>query len=246
LIGFERQVERDNRAQIEQTSTQNRPKIDPKPFQKSIQHRPKISPRRVFGSFWGLVRFLGVWGGWGEILTEKVANMVPSWVPKWSQHGLNIGLKIKQNFDVFWDRLLKRCWSIWGGKMDASWLQHRSKIDVVCEKWIFAKSCSGCSGGLIFSSSRGPSWEPKSSKKISKFDIQDVVPLGIGFSSILRGLGRQVGRENRAKFEQKSIQKGIQKGRAKSMHLGKVYMKSWFPGAVRLGAAVPKRRVCPA
>ena len=34
--------------------------------------------------------------------------------------------------------------------MEASWLQNRSKIDVVCEKPIFAKSYPGCSQGLFF------------------------------------------------------------------------------------------------
>ena len=37
------------------------------------------------------------------------------------------------------------------------------------------------------------------------------MPLGIDFSSILSGFGRQVGRENRAKSEENSILKGIKK-----------------------------------
>ena len=53
--------------------------------------------------------------------------------------------------------------------------------------------------------SEGPSWEQKSIKNRSKFEVQVRVPLGIDFSSILGGFGRQVGRENRTKSEQKGI-----------------------------------------
>ena len=61
--------------------------------------------------------------------------------------------------------------------------------------------------GLDFSGSGGPSWQPKSIKNRSKFEVQDRKALGIDFSRILEGLGRQVGRENRAKIDQKSMPK---------------------------------------
>ena len=39
----------------------------------------------------------------------------------------NIDPKIDQNFDAFGDRLFGGCWWILGGKMEASWVQNRSK-----------------------------------------------------------------------------------------------------------------------
>ncbi len=44
--------------------------------------------------------------------------------------------------------------------------------------------------------------------------------LGIDFSSILVGFGRQVGKENRAKIDQNSIQKDIPKMMEKRGRLG--------------------------
>ena len=63
-------------------------------------------------------------------------------------------------------------------------------------------------------------------------------PLGIDFSSILVGLGRQVGRENRAKSEQKAIQKCIEKMMEKSMHFGGPWggvPRAWLGNAGNLG-----------
>ena len=37
-----------------------------------------------------------------------------------------------------------------GAKMEPCWHPNRSKIDATCEKRFFEKSCSPCSGGLIF------------------------------------------------------------------------------------------------
>ena len=52
--------------------------------------------------------------------------------------------------DASWDRFLEGFSWILGRKMEASWHQNRSKIDVKCEKRFFEKSCSRCSGGSIF------------------------------------------------------------------------------------------------
>ena len=37
------------------------------------------------------------------ILTEKVANMVPTWIPKWSQDGQKIDIKMDDFLDASWD-----------------------------------------------------------------------------------------------------------------------------------------------
>ena len=61
-----------------------------------------------------------------------------------------IDAKIDQKFDASWDRFSEGFWWIWGGKMEPSWHQKRSKIDANCEKRFFEKPCSRCSGGSIF------------------------------------------------------------------------------------------------
>ena len=35
------------------------------------------------------------------VLSEKVVNMAPSWIPRWSQNGANIDAKIDQKIDAF-------------------------------------------------------------------------------------------------------------------------------------------------
>ena len=62
-----------------------------------------------------------------HILTEKVANMVPTWVPEWSQDGQQIDAKIDHfgrmfvDFGGSWNRCLSGCWLILGTKMEPSW-----------------------------------------------------------------------------------------------------------------------------
>ena len=53
----------------------------------------------------------------------------------------------------------------------------------------------------ILGAKLGGKFEPKSIKNRLKIEIQDRLPLGIDFSSILVGFGRQVGTENRAKID---------------------------------------------
>ena len=61
------------------------------------------------------------------LLSEKVANMAPSWAPSWSQNVLKIHPKINQKIDASWNRFLEGfCW-IWDGKMEASWHPNRTK-----------------------------------------------------------------------------------------------------------------------
>ena len=62
----------------------------------------------VSGAFWGALgslgrvgRFLGAsWGVSGRISVGKVANMAPTWLPKWSQDDQKIDPKIDHFFDA--------------------------------------------------------------------------------------------------------------------------------------------------
>ena len=64
---------------------------------------------RVLGGCWlqdaswtSLGRLLDAsWGRLGRFLTEQVANMAPTWVPKWSQNCLKIDPENHQHFDSF-------------------------------------------------------------------------------------------------------------------------------------------------
>ena len=40
------------------------------------------------------------------ILEENVANLAPTWVPRWSQNGEKIDAKIDQKIDAFQDRIM--------------------------------------------------------------------------------------------------------------------------------------------
>ena len=62
-----------------------------------------------------------------------------------------------------------------------------------------------------FWGSRGAQIDEKSINNRSKCEAQVGMPPDMDFWSILKGLGKQVGRENRAKIDQKSIQNGIEK-----------------------------------
>ena len=71
---------------------------------------------------------------------ETVANMGPTSVPRWSQNQWKMRSKINQIFNAFWNRFFMRFWWIFCGKMEASWHQHRSKIDVQFGKRCFEKT----------------------------------------------------------------------------------------------------------
>ena len=49
---------------------------------------------------------------------EKVANMAPTWAPKWSQDGQKIDAKMHHFFDASWNRFLGGFGWIWGTKID--------------------------------------------------------------------------------------------------------------------------------
>ena len=92
----------------------NQPKID----QKSIKNQSKIHQKSILEASWGLLRLLGVsWrppgaprarpgGVLGRLGGVLVANMVPTWLPKWSQNREKIDPKINHFFDASWDRFL--------------------------------------------------------------------------------------------------------------------------------------------
>ena len=85
-----------------------------------------------------------------RVLSEKVANMAPSWPPKSKQNRRKIDAKIDRKNDASWNRFLEGFWWIFGSKMEACWHQHPTKIDANFEERFFEKSYSRCSGGSIF------------------------------------------------------------------------------------------------
>ena len=76
-----------------------------------------------------------------RILSEKVANMAPSWPPQSKQNRRKNEAKIDRKNDASWNRFLEGFWWIFGGKMEACWHQNRSKIDANFEERFFEKPC---------------------------------------------------------------------------------------------------------
>ena len=125
------------------------PKIHP----KSLKNYSKINLGGILAGSWGLSaaktekdRGESVfWDRLGPVLAASWAVLAASWGrlgglggllgPSWARLGgrnrtpsrPNIDPKNDQNFDAFGDRLFGRCWWIWGSKMEASWVQNRSK-----------------------------------------------------------------------------------------------------------------------
>ena len=137
-----------NQPKIDQEETENPPKNQSKICQKSILE----GSRGVFGGTWrpipkndGGTRFFGTLLGPSWPLAASWAVLAASWArlgglggllgPSWARLGgrnrtpsrPNIDPKIDQNFDAFGDRLFGGFWWILGGKMEASWVQNRSK-----------------------------------------------------------------------------------------------------------------------
>ena len=75
-----------------------------------------------------------------RILSDKVANMAPSWLPKSKQNRRKNDAKIDRKNDASWNRFLEGFWWIFGGKMEACWHQHRTKIDANFEERFFEKT----------------------------------------------------------------------------------------------------------
>ena len=63
----------------------------------------------------------------GAVLARLGSQVEPSWRPKLRQNREKIIAKMHLKIDTFQERFLMRCWSVWGGKMEASWHQHRMK-----------------------------------------------------------------------------------------------------------------------
>ena len=85
-----------------------------------------------------------------HVLSEKVANMAPRWLPKSKQHRRKIDAKIDRKSDASWNLFLEGFWWMFGGKLEACWHPNRANIDPNFEERFFEKSYSRCSGGSIF------------------------------------------------------------------------------------------------
>ena len=59
---------------------------------------------------------------------EKVANMGPTWVPRWSPNGEKLDAKIDQKLGASWDWFLRGFGRILGAKMEPCWHQNWIKI----------------------------------------------------------------------------------------------------------------------
>ena len=118
-----------NRAQRAPRGGQDAPKTE-KEDRPNINH-PRLVPRR-------------------RVLSEKVANMVPSWPPKSKQNRRKNDAKIDRKNDASWNRFLEGFWWIFGRKMEACWHQNRAKIDPNFEERFFEKDvCYSC-GKTLF------------------------------------------------------------------------------------------------
>ena len=73
------------------------------------------------------------------ILTENVANMAPTWLPRRSPKREKNDAKIDQDFDASWGRSWERFWWILGGKMEPCWHKKRTKNRSQLRKAHFTK-----------------------------------------------------------------------------------------------------------
>ena len=116
-----------------------------------------------------------------RILSEKVANMAPSWPPKSKQHRRKIDANIDRKSYASWDRFLEDFLWIFGGKMETCWHQNLTQIDTNFEERIFEKTLFFLWQKNDFEGSGGRSWEQKSIKNRSKNEIKMGRPLGVDF-----------------------------------------------------------------
>ena len=63
---------------------------------------------------------------------EKVANMAPTWVPKWSQDGPKIDAKMHHFFDASWNRFLDGFWWILNANSE---LDRKYRPKTLIQKW---------------------------------------------------------------------------------------------------------------
>ena len=97
--------------------------------------------------------------------------------------------------------------------MEACGHQNRWKIDAKCEWRFFEKSCSPCSGDLIF-------WVrgiQVGSKNRPKIYLKAKSRWEVNLASILMDFGKQAGKENRAKRHQKWHRKNDEKKKGNKM-----------------------------
>ena len=145
-----------NQPKIKPKSSKNQPKIDQEEIENPLTNQKnwlKINLGGVLGGSWGVLAAKTdqerggsvFWDPLGAILAASWAVLAASWGrlgglggllgPSWARLGgrnrtpsrPNIDPKIDQNFDAFGDRLFEGFWWILGSKMEASWVQNRSK-----------------------------------------------------------------------------------------------------------------------
>ena len=127
-----------NRAQRAPRGGQDAPKTE-KEDRPNINYPRRFRPRRV--------------------LSEKVANMAPSWPPKSKQNRRKIDAKTDRKIDASWERVLEGFWWIFGRKTEACWHQNRSKIEPNFEESDFLKkTCFSLRKNNDFESSGDRSW----------------------------------------------------------------------------------------
>ena len=95
--------------------------------------------------------------------------------------------------------------------MEACWHQNRRKIYAICEKRFFKKSCSRCSGGLIFEVLGVEVGSKHPSKNDQKMESRWEDILASIFNGFWLIFGRKLGR----KMEPRSIQEGTEKAMEK-------------------------------
>ena len=97
--------------------------------------------------------------------------------PSWSQNGIKIDAKIYYFLDAFGNRFLMAFWWI----LREKWKQNGTKIGAKIDLGAKAEKSTKHQPANAKLGSEGPSWEQETIKNLSKFEIQDGVPLGIDF-----------------------------------------------------------------
>ena len=117
-------------------------------------------------------------------LVENVANIAPTWYPRWNQDGQKIDPKIDHFFDTSWDRSLKQFWWFFVTKQSQVGTKIGSKIGSKINgnfERRFFKNLAPAAAGARFSGLGCGSWEQQSIKHRSKNGPQDGMHLGIDF-----------------------------------------------------------------
>ena len=116
--------------------------------------------------------------------------------------------KIDQIFNAFWNRIVYAILVAFGGKMETSWHQHRSQIDVQFEKRCFEKNRVVLLGKTILLNVLEVKVGTKNESKINqKMSSTSEGLLASIFGACWWVLGAKLG----GQMEPKAIQKGIEK-----------------------------------